>query len=198
MHRSKLAMPIGMSDATIKPSTGFYPANHETKRLDIRLLNESDIEPWTHFMADPLAIKYFHPFKTEDAASNASKWIDKQLKRYAAGTYGLQSLFEKETRNFVGQCGLLTQEVNGRIELEIGYSLIPAFWGNGYALEAARFFRDLAFDLKLSPSVISLIHPENIASQKVAEKNGMERSASSRWHDVDVYVYRINNPNFDL
>jgi ribosomal-protein-alanine N-acetyltransferase len=73
----------------------------------------------------------------------------------------------------VGYCGFLHQEVDGEKEIEIGYRLHPDYWNKGIATEAARAVRDHAFrDLKLL-RVVSLIHPENSPSQRVAEKLGM-------------------------
>jgi ribosomal-protein-alanine N-acetyltransferase len=69
----------------------------------------------------------------------------------------------------LGYCGFLHHaELPG--EVEIGYRLDPACWNRGLIIKAARAVRDYAFaDLKL-PRVISLIHPDNIPSRRVAEK----------------------------
>ena len=60
------------------------------------------------------------------------------------------------------------------MKIEIGYRLHPNYWNKGVATEAAQAVRDHAFrDLNLS-RVISLIHPENAASRRVAEKIRMQ------------------------
>jgi RimJ/RimL family protein N-acetyltransferase len=71
----------------------------------------------------------------------------------------------------VGYCGFYHHaEVPG--EVETGYRLHPDYWNRGLITEAAHAVRDHAFaDLKL-PRVISLVHPENMPSRRVAEKKG--------------------------
>ena len=76
-------------------------------------------------------------------------------------------------------------------EVEIGYRLDPAYWNRGLITEAARTVRDHAFeDLKL-PRVISLIHPENIPSRRVAEKNGMKIEKEITFRGFPTLVFAM-------
>jgi len=90
----------------------------------------------------------------------------------------------------LGYCGFFLQNVDEVDELEIAYRLDPDFWGKGLATEAARAVRDHAFtDLALK-RVISLIHPDNIASRRVAEKTGMtfEKQTTFRGFPTPVFA----------
>ncbi len=76
----------------------------------------------------------------------------------------------REDNRLIEYCGSFPQVVDDIEELEIGYRLDPFCWGRGLATEAARAIRDHDFqDLQL-PRLISLIHPENVASRRVAGK----------------------------
>ena len=76
-------------------------------------------------------------------------------------------------------------------EVEIGYRLHPDYWNRGLITEAARVVRDHGFaDLKL-PRVISLVHPENIPSRRVAEKNGMRVEKEITFRGFPTLVYAI-------
>jgi RimJ/RimL family protein N-acetyltransferase len=57
-------------------------------------------------------------------------------------------------------------------ETELGYTLDPAAWGQGFASEAARCVRDYARDVLLLSYAISVIDPENARSRRVAERSG--------------------------
>lgn len=65
--------------------------------------------------------------------------------------------------------------------LEVGYSILPEFWNQGYAKEAAARLRDIAFeksyDKDFGSSLVSVIHEENIGSIRVALYNGMTLEA---------------------
>jgi RimJ/RimL family protein N-acetyltransferase len=63
-------------------------------------------------------------------------------------------------------------------------------WGKGYASEAAQLFKNYGFQNKLSESIISIIHIDNIPSQQVAIRNGMTKEKQSKWNDLDVFIFR--------
>ena len=111
--------------------------------------------------------------------------------RGAAGTelvLPIQRIFG--TGEFVGLCGLLTQEVDGKMELEIGYHLLPGQWHKGFATEAAVFCKAFAREKALAPSVISLIDPDNLPSQRVAERNGLQLERTTLFRGKPARVYR--------
>ena len=150
----------------------------------------SDYQAWHEFIMDEVATKFF-PDDWKLKPEKSEKWINLQLKRYKENRYGLQALIEKKSGELIGQCGLLNQTIDGRNELEIGYHLIPRYWGNGYAIESAREFKRLGFENNLSESIISIIDLENILSQKVAKKNGMTKENKTMFLEMEVFIYRI-------
>jgi len=168
-----------------------YPEKLESKRLVTRKLTEHDVDIWSDFFADKDAIQFFPDHGLTSNAAQGKFWIDRQLKRYAEDGIGLQALLEKHTHEFIGQCGLLRQIVDGQEELEVGYHIFKKYWGRGYAPEAARLFLDYAFQNDLSDSVISIIATGNVKSQRVADKNGLTREKRTNWSGLDVYIYRI-------
>lgn len=97
----------------------------------------------------------------------------------------------KTTGNLIGLCGLLIQTVGGIQELEIGYSVLPQYWYKGYATEAAKKCREFAFGNKLAESLISIIHIDNIPSQRVAIKNGMYLDKTTTYTNNQVHIFRV-------
>ena len=117
-------------------------------------------------------------------------WITMSLKRYEEGRYGLQALINKSDGELLGICGLLAQDVSDRDELEVGYHLFCKHWGKGFASEAAQLFRDYGFETTGAESIVSIIHPLNFLSKKVAARNGTklaEKSGTFRGKEVDVF-----------
>ncbi len=103
----------------------------------------------------------------------------------------MNALIHKETNDLVGMCGLLVQTVDRTEELEIGYSILPKYWRNGYAFEAARKCKEHAFSNNLADSLISIIHIDNLPSQKVALKNGMKLSKTTVYKNNPVHIFRV-------
>ncbi|MDH4089682.1 MAG: GNAT family N-acetyltransferase [Cyclobacteriaceae bacterium] len=174
-----------------------YQDKLESARLVTRMLTENDIPIWADFFADKEAVEFFPAFVLSSNLESARHWVDKQLKRYADNRFGLQALIDRKSNDFVGQCGLIRQEVDDKEEVEVGYHIFKKYWGQGFAPEAARLFIDYAFQHDLTASVISIIDRKNIKSQRVAEKNGLAMEKETKWSGLDVYIYRINKHDYE-
>ncbi len=172
-----------------------YLLNGElTARLSFRLLEESDFDWWMEFSSDPDSTKYMNILGTLEPEAFCKAWFEKVFDRYVNNTGGHNVLIERATGKRVGMCGLLVQEVDGKEELEIGYSLHPAFKGKGFATEAARKCRDFAFENNFARSLISIIHIENHASAGVALRNGMKPEKTTDYKGIPVNIFRVQNP----
>jgi RimJ/RimL family protein N-acetyltransferase len=169
-----------------------YTDGLETDRLITRYLTLDDAPVWKPFYEHPEATLYVPNRGDLYGEDRARSVIEFQLARYAESRYGMQALIEKSSGEQVGMCGLLTQDLDGVKELEVGYHLLPKYWGNGFAIEAARMFKDYGFENDLAPTIVSVIHPENINSQKVAMRNGLTNTGV-RVHflDMDFEIHRI-------
>lgn len=118
-------------------------------------------------------------------------WFAREHQRIADGRGGVNAVYEKATGRLAGQVGLKVQLVDGKEELEVAYSLLPQFWGNGYAAEAAQKCRDVAFEQAWCDSLISIIHVENAASMQVAFRNGMQLECATTYKGSPVNIFRI-------
>ena len=147
------------------------------------------VPAWTQFLTDPLNTQ-FYPKLNYTPEERATLWIGAQIERYANGQFGLYALHLKSNDEFIGQCGLLTQIIDEKEEIEIGYHLFSKYRGKGFATEAAIHFRQCAIDKQITKSVISIIDVKNVASQAVAKRNGMIQEMRTNWRDKDVFVYR--------
>lgn len=171
--------------------TKLWLFGEETDRLLFRKLDENDFNTWLRFCEDPEIMKFFAFPESDSALEKCQKWFEKIFWRYDHQLGGMNALIDKNSSEFVGQCGLLVQTVDGHEELEIGYSLMPETRGAGYAIEAAKKCRDFAFQNNFSDSLISIIHPDNVASRQVAIKNGMQLWKQTVYNGMPVTIYRI-------
>jgi ribosomal-protein-alanine N-acetyltransferase len=160
-------------------------------RLYTRKLVAEDAEAWASFFKDPEAIAYFPDAGGASPEERAVNWIEFQLTRYREQRFGLQALIHKTTGEFIGQCGLLAQIVDGEPEVEVGYHIFKKHWGQGYAPEAAKLFLDYGFKNLDTDSIVSIIDARNERSQSVANKNHLLREKQTTWSSLDIFIYRI-------
>lgn len=145
----------------------------ETERLKFRLLKSEDFDLWVNlFKADNVA-KYLDLDPKLSESELCKIWFDKAFHRYENDLGGMNVLIDKNTNRLVGQCGLLIQTIEDVERLEVGYSILPEFWNQGFAFESATKCKNYAFQNNLVSSLMSMVHVENIGSEKVAIKNGM-------------------------
>lgn len=163
----------------------------KSKRLSYRMLEENDFDWWMEFSSNPEATRYFDISGKTNPDDFCRLWFNKVFDRYKNDTGGHNVLVDLQTGKPVGMCGLLVQEVDGINELEIGYSLHPAFFGKGYATEAAMKMRDFAFENNFADSLISIVHVDNLKSAKVALRNGMTFEKSTNYKGIPVNIFRI-------
>jgi [ribosomal protein S5]-alanine N-acetyltransferase len=158
----------------------------ETPRLLLRPMTFDDQPALAAVIGDPETMRWYpRPYTIEEVR----QWIERQIGRYRDG-HGLLGLVEKQSGRLIGDCGLAWQEVDGRMELEVGYHLNREHWNQGFATEAAKAVIEDAFGRFHVDRLISLIRPENVPSRRVAEKNGLRLDRMVFWHDFDHCVYQ--------
>lgn len=142
----------------------------ETQRLVLREMQQSDYAALCKILQDKdVMYAYEHAFDDVEV----QEWLEKQQKRYAEDGFGLWAVILKGTGEMIGQCGLTLQDCNHRQVLEVGYLFQKAFWHQGYATEAAIACKEYAFQTLHADEVFSIIRDTNLASQRVAQRNGM-------------------------
>jgi len=170
--------------------------NQESERLKFRLLDQTDFESWMEFFNTPDASVFLGMQDIGTAFDQCKEWFKRIENRYKNDLGGMNVLIDKNTNEFIGQCGLLIQEVDGSKEMEIGYSIIPRFWNKGYATEAAIKCRNFAFENNYSETLISIVHVDNVRSERVALKNGMVRTKLTEFRKMPVNIYRISKQDW--
>jgi [ribosomal protein S5]-alanine N-acetyltransferase len=139
----------------------------ETPRLILRPFCEKDLD----VLADLMANADFMRFSLgPQSREKTAEVLEKMQRRDRAGEPSQFAVMFRADGQLIGFCGFFCQNVDGVERIEIGYRLHPDYWGQGIATEAARAVRDHAFKVLKLNQIISLIHPDNIASTRVAKK----------------------------
>jgi ribosomal-protein-alanine N-acetyltransferase len=160
----------------------------ETERLILRSFGPEDVDAMAQLFANPDFMRFSLGVFTE--RQKTVDFIEKVVGWDRAGMPSQFAVVPRGEDAVIGYCGFHHHpEVAGQVE--IGYRLHPDYWNRGLITEAARAVRDHAFrDWKL-PRVISLIHPENIPSRRVAEKNGMQIEKEITFRGFPTLVFAI-------
>ncbi len=140
-----------------------------TERLLLRGFAPRDVEAYVAMMADPAVTRYLgdgRPLSRADAWRQLALIIG----HWGLRGFGLWAVEERATGTLVGRVGCY--EPDGWPGCEVGYVLARPFWGRGYATEGARAALEYARGVLARDRVISLIHPDNVASASVATRLG--------------------------
>ena len=151
----------------------------------MRELRQSDLPALCAILQDEETMYAYEGAFTDE---EVLQWLDRQIERYRRWNFGLWAVILKQTGEMIGQCGLTMQPWNGNEVLEIGYLFNRLYWHKGYAVEAAKACKEYAFKNLGAEEVCSIIRDGNIASQKVAERNGMTRFDSGIKYYKGVYM----------
>lgn len=159
----------------------------ETPRLILRYFVAEDLDALAALMANGDFMRFSSGVFTRE--QTASFLFDRVIAPACAGLPSQFALIEREENQMIGYCGFFRQVVDGVAEIEIGYRLHPDYWNRGLATEAVRAVRDHAFDVLQLERVISLIHPDNHASRRVTEKNGMSLEKETIFRGFPTLVF---------
>jgi RimJ/RimL family protein N-acetyltransferase len=145
----------------------------ETKRLILRHLVMDDLDKLFNLYRDPEIRKYFpEGVLSFEETKEELEWFLNGHPEHSE--LGLWAAIHKETGKFIGRCGLLPWEIDDKLEVEIAYLLDKSFWHQGLATEAAKGIMEYAFEKLNLSRLICLMDPDNIASQRVAQRIGMK------------------------
>jgi [ribosomal protein S5]-alanine N-acetyltransferase len=108
-----------------------------------------------------------------------------------AGLPSLLALELKPEHTLLGYCGFYHHPPEVTQDVEIGYRLHPDYWNRGLMTEAARAVRDHGFRELNLPRVISLIHPDNVPSRRIAEKMGMTFEKEIIFRRFPTHVFAL-------
>lgn len=161
----------------------------ETERLRFRKLTLDDVPLWAQFYSNNDRLHFVGADPNKDHFEQAQKWIEKQQGRYRDYGLGHMAVLKKDTDEFIGMGGVLTQHLDGQLEYEVAYSLIPKHWGKGYAKEIAQQMKAYAITHLKPKRLISIIDKNNIASEKVAQSIGFKVLEEREYRGLEVFIY---------
>ena len=161
-----------------------------TDRLALRAWRDEDREPFADMNADPVVMEHFVR-RLDRARSDA--FVDRIATCWAERGYGLWALERTDTGEFIGYTGLWPALFDAPFTpaVEVGWRLAAAYWGRGFATEAARAAVAYGFETVRLPEIVSFTSEVNARSWRVMERLGMLRDTAG---DFDHPLVPVGHP----
>ena len=153
----------------------------DSPRLIYRLLNEEDFAFYYFLNSHDKVMRYAYAeaFKNKEQAKET---FDKVLNGQVEGNYGEQYIvLKKDTMDSIGivDYEIREQRADGKV-CEIGYFILPEYWGEGYAAEMGKSMVSYLFDNDKVSTITASCHAENKASEMTMIKIGMKKKATNK------------------
>jgi RimJ/RimL family protein N-acetyltransferase len=176
----------------------------ETKRLLLRAWKASDLEPFARLNADPRAMEFMFKSLTREESDN---WVERMRAQMLERGFMHYAVELKDGGNFIGAIGLSVPSYETHFSpfVEIGWRILPEFWGHGFATEGAKAMLIHGSEKLGLSEIVAFTVPMNVRSRCVMEKIGMVRDEADdfdhpripaghplqrhvlyRWHKRDV------------
>jgi len=160
-----------------------------TERLVLRELVPDDAPFMLALLNDPAYILNIADRGVRDL-EGARRYLEERWRAsYAEHGFGLWAVVHRETGACTGLCGLIRRA--GLDHVDIGYAFLPAFRGQGFAVESALGVKAYARDVVGLTRLVAVVTPGNDRSIRVLERLGMhfERTLRLPGDASDVALY---------
>jgi RimJ/RimL family protein N-acetyltransferase len=167
-----------------------------TSRLLLRPWRDEDVAPFVEMSADPIVMQYLLPADKRWVARARAHWDEHGFGQWVVEIPGEAS--------FIGVVGLagVRYEAHFTPAVEVAWRLARAYWGRGYAVEAAQASLDYGFGELGLDEIVALTVPANQRSRRVMDRLGMTHSAEDDFDHPRIpegplrrhVLYRLRNP----
>lgn len=170
----------------------------ETERFILRELFSTDVNGMFELDSDPEVHLYLGN-KTVTTKDESAAMITNIRQQYLDYGIGRWAVIDKKTNEFVGWCGIkfITEETNNHKDFyDVGYRLIKRFWGKGIATETASACLKYVFEERGFKEVFALAAVENVGSNKILKKIGMQFIETFDYDGENENWYKMEREDF--
>lgn len=167
----------------------------ETARLRLRPFRPDDVGGFQAVIHSDAEVMRYLPGGQPRPVEKTEAVIAFFIRHQEQHGFSVWALETKADGCFIGNCGLMVLAESG--EVEVAYALGKAYWGQGYASEAACASLRYGFESAALPYILALAYPSNIASQRVMQKIGMQHvGLTNAYYNSELVLYRVERAAF--
>ncbi|MES2073728.1 MAG: GNAT family N-acetyltransferase [Pseudomonadota bacterium] len=169
----------------------------ETERLLLRAFSAEDAPAYYPLCVIPEVIRYVGNKPMASVDEVRAGLLEGPIADYRKYGFGRFAVIWKETGQLIGFSGL--KYMPAFAEVELGYRLLPEFWGRGLASEAGQASVGFARDALNLSRLIGIVHPDNQGSAHVLQKLGFRIEKQVRMElipglDLNLFAREIALP----
>jgi len=148
-----------------------------TERLLLRQWQECDVEPLIRMNQDSQVTEFMHGPLTRQESEKRAATYKNHIETHGWGRWAVSIPNQADFIGWIGLCPIIyALPFLSPSLIEVGWRLLPEFWGNGYATEGAKAALKYGFEILKKNEIVSLTIAANIRSQRVLEKLGMHHA----------------------
>jgi len=166
----------------------------ETERLLVRHYTETNADDFFLLNSDPEVMRYIRPVKSREDSDLFFAEVIQYSKDHPE--FGRMAVDEKQSNIFVGSFAIIPLE--NTLHMQLGYSLLPAFWGKGFATELTKAGLNYVFTHTNLEEIFGVTESENIDSQKVLLKSGFTHHSNVMEGTKELYRFILLKKNFKI
>lgn len=166
----------------------------KTERLLVRHYTEADADNFFLLNGDPEVMRYIRPVKGRKETDLFFAEVIQYSKNNPA--YGRMAVIEKQSNIFVGSFAIIPLE--NTKHMQVGYSLLPPYWGKGFATELTKAGLKYVFSKTSLEEIFGVTESLNIDSQKVLLKNGFAFEKKYVENNKDLNLYRRKRVDYSI
>ncbi|MBX3026894.1 GNAT family N-acetyltransferase [bacterium] len=160
-----------------------------TARLLLTRIAAADLDELRRMHRDPVVMATLGGVRSDEVSADI---LTQLMAHWDAHGFGYWMAHERATGAFVGRGGLRRVVVGGGDEVEVGYALMPQFWGRGLATELARECARVGFEVLGQRSLVAFTLPTNVASRAVMQRVGFAYERDVIWAGMPHVLYRLD------
>jgi [ribosomal protein S5]-alanine N-acetyltransferase len=166
----------------------------KTERLTLRPFSQKDTRFIVELLNDPGWLRFIGDREVRTVDDAHAYLTNGPLAHAAKHGFALGAVERTSDGALIGMCGLIRRE--GLDDVDLGYAILPAYRGQGYAREAAAAWLACGFDEFGLKRIVAITKLDNAPSQRVLESIGMrfERRLRLPQNTEDSLLYAITKP----